>query len=80
MIYNKRRDFSFNVVTFANLSSNIPDSQAYGSFTGELYRIFKSSTKLTDFKDEIKMLVIKLKNQNLKYNELKRRISSFIRS
>ena len=31
------------------------------------------------FKDEIKMLVIKFKNQNFKYNELKRRISSFIR-
>ena len=35
-LYDKRREFSFNVVTFANLSSNIPNSQAYGSFTGEL--------------------------------------------
>ena len=35
---------------------------------------------LTDFKDEIKMLVIKLKNQNFKFNEMKRRISSFVRS
>ena len=44
-LYDKRQDFSFNVVTFANLSSNIPNSQAYGSFTGELYRICKSSTR-----------------------------------
>ena len=56
-------------ITFANLSSNIPNSQAYGSFTGELYKICKSSTRLTDFKYEIKMLVIKLKNQNFKYND-----------
>ena len=56
-LYDKSRDFSFNVVTFANLSSNISNSQAYGSFKGELYRICKSSTRLTDFKDEIKMLV-----------------------
>ena len=37
----RKRDFSFNVVTFANLSFNIPNVQAYGSFTGELYRISK---------------------------------------
>ena len=80
-LYDKRQDFSFSVVTFANLSYNIPNSQAYGSFkAGELYRICKSSTRLTDFKDETKMLVIKLKNQNFKFNELKRRISSFMRS
>ena len=35
---------------------------------------------LTDLKDEIKMLVLKLKNQNLKFNKLKTRIPSFIRS
>ena len=58
-LYDKRRDFSFNVVTFAYLSSNILKSQAYGSFTGELYSICNSSTRLTDFKDETKMLVMK---------------------
>ena len=68
-LYDKRRDFSFDVVTFANLSSNIPNSQAYGSFTGEVYRICKSSTRITDLKDEIKMLVIQLKNQNFKFND-----------
>ena len=31
-LYDKRRYFSLNVVTFANFSSNIPNSQAYGYF------------------------------------------------
>ena len=35
---------------------------------------------LIDLKDEIKMLVLKLNNQNFKFNKLKTRISSFIRS
>ena len=35
---------------------------------------------LTNFKDENKMLVMELKNQNFKFNEIKRRIYIFIRS
>ena len=50
--------------------------QAYGSFSGELYRITcKSSTKLTDFKNEIKMVVMKLKIQDFKFIELKKAFS-----
>ena len=79
-LYDKRRDFSFNVVTFPNLRSNIPNSQAYGSFTGELYRLCKSSTCFADFKDEVRMLMKKLKNQNFDVNELKKRICNVIKS
>ena len=79
-LYDKRRDFSFNVVTFANLKSKIPDSQAYGSFIGELYRICKSSTNFIDFKDELNTLVTKLVNQNFKINKIKHRICNFIKS
>lgn len=79
-LYDKRRDFSFNVVTFPNLRSNIPDSQAYGSFTGELNRVCKSCSNFVDFRDEVKTLVQKLKNQNFNVNELKKRICNFIKS
>ena len=61
-------------LTFPNLRSNIPKSQAYGSFTGKLYRLCKSSTCFADFKDEIRMLMKKRKNQNFDVNELKKRI------
>ena len=53
-LYDKRRDFTFNIVSFANFSYNIPNFQAYGYFTGELYKICKSSTRLTDFKAKFK--------------------------
>ena len=43
-------------------------------------KIFKSFTRFNDFKDENKMLVVKLKKQHFKFIKLKRRISSFIRS
>ena len=79
-LYDKRRDFSFNVVTFANLSSNIPNSQAYGTFVGELFRICKSSTRFDDFSNEVKAFVLKLKNQKFKVNELNSRLCKFIKS
>ena len=67
-LYDKRRDFPFHVVTFANLKSNIPNSQAYGTFVGEIYRICKSCTRLEDFSSEVKSFVCKLINQKFKIN------------
>ena len=43
-IYDNRRDFVFEVVTFPNLRSNIPNKTSYGTFIGEIFRICKSST------------------------------------
>ena len=66
-LYDKRRDFSFNVITFPNLRSNVPHKQSYGIFVGELYRICKSSSNVEDFKLEVKLLIKKLINQ--KFNK-----------
>ena len=79
-LYDKRRDFPFNVVTFANLKSNIPESHAYGTFVGELYRISKSSGKIEAFLLEVKLLIRKLVNQNFKTTLLHHKLSNFIRS
>lgn len=77
-LYDKRRDFPFHVVTFANLKSNIPNSQAYGTFVGEVHRICKSSTQFIDFSSEIKLFVKKLVNQKFNVNELYSKLSRFI--
>ena len=42
MNYDKRRDFSFKVVSLPNMKSNIPTAPTYGIFTGELYSLSKS--------------------------------------
>ena len=77
-LYDKRRDFPFHVVTFANLKSNIPSSQAYGTFVGEIHRICKSCTKFEDFSSEVKLFVSKLVNQKFNINELYSKLSRFI--
>ena len=76
-----RRDFSFNVVTFPNLRSNIPNSQAYLCFIyRRIHRICISCSSFIDFKGEARILGNKLKNQNFNIYELKKRICSFIKS
>ncbi len=79
-LYDKRRDFPFHVVTFANLRSNIPNSQAYGTFVGEIHRICKSCTRLEDFCSEVRLFVNKLVNQKFNINELYSRLSRFIKT
>ena len=72
--------FSFNIVSFPNLKSNIPVSPAYGVFTGELYRLCKSCADLTDYISEVKLLIMKLMNQNFKRNILLHTLANFLKA
>ena len=77
-LYDKRRDFKFDVVTFPNLRSKIPTRPSYGVFVGELYRICKSSTESCDFIDDVKLLISKLVYQKFDRATLYRFLKSFI--
>ena len=77
-LYDKRRDFSFKVVTFPNLRSNIPVKQSYGIFVGEIYRICRSCSYLEDFIKEVKMLIKKLVHQNFDINALRNKLRLFL--
>ena len=79
-LYDKRRDFSFNVVSFPNLISNVPSKQSYGIFVGELFRLCKSSSKLDDFIVEVKALISKLIKQKFDKNTLYQRLGCFLKS
>ena len=78
-LYDKRRDFKFNVVSFPNLRSNIPNNPTYGVFIGELHRLCKSSSLLEDFIYEVKLLVDKLVNQKFSRATLHSKLSKFLR-
>ena len=79
-LYDKRRDFSFNVISMPNLRSNIPNKQSYGVFVGELYRIAKSSSRLDDFVIEVRSLVKKLCKQNFSKLLLIKNLKRFLLS
>ena len=79
-LYDKRRDFSFKVVSLPNMKSNIPTAPTYGIFTGELYRLSKSCSEVTQFISEVKLLTSKLIIQNFNKNMLNHKLACFLRN
>ena len=42
-VYDKREDFSFDIVNFPHLDSNIPNTPAYGVFISQLIKYVVTS-------------------------------------
>ena len=68
-LYDKRDDFSFNTVNFPFLSSNIPQSPAYGVYVTQLIRYARASSAYSDFLVRSRLLTCKLLGQG--YNRFK---------
>ena len=68
-LYDKRDDFSFNIVNFPFLSSNIPQSPAYGVYVSQLIRYARASSAYSDFLVRSRLLTSKLLGQG--YNRFK---------
>ena len=71
-IYDKRDNFSFEIVNFPYIDSCIPKKSALGVFYSQLIRYGRISSKLIAFKFKIKGLVDKLKSQGYKTEDLRR--------
>ena len=71
-VYDKRDNFSFEIVNYPYIDSCIPKKSALGVFSSQLIRYARICSKFTDFKDKSASLVIKLKNQGYKISDLKR--------
>ena len=68
-LYDKRDDFNFNIVNFPFLSSNIPQSPAYGLYVSQLIRFGRASSAYSDFLERSRILTSKLLRQG--YNRIK---------
>ena len=60
------------------MKSNIPTAPTYGIFTGELNRLSKSCSEVTQFISEVKLLTSKLIIQSFNKNMLK--LACFLRN
>ena len=61
--YDKCDYFDFHIVNFPYLSSNIPESPAYGVFVSQLIRYARVGSKYEDFLFRGSILVSKLLQQ-----------------
>ena len=66
----KRDDFNFDIVNFPFLSSNIPQSPAYGVFVSQLIRYARASSLYEDFIMRSQLLTSKLLKQGFTRNRL----------
>ena len=69
-LYDKRDDFNFDIVNFPFLSSNIPQSPAYGVFVSQLIRYARASSLYEDFIMRSQLLTSKLSKQGFTRNRL----------
>ncbi len=76
-LYDKRDDFSFHIVNFPFLSSNIPSSPSYGVYTSQLIRMARGCSQYSDFSARHKTLVERLLSQGYKSNRLSNTFKKF---
>ena len=62
-IYDKRDDFSFEIINYPHLTSNIPARPAYGVYVSRLVAFGRGCSYLSDFVYRHDMLVKKLVTQ-----------------
>ena len=64
-VFDKRDSFTFNIVNFPHLSSNIPSKPAYGVYISQLVRIGRICSNFVQFKLRHYTLTQKLMKQGL---------------
>ena len=69
-LYDKRDKFGFDIVSYPDLSGNIPTRPAYGVFTAQIIRIARVCTKLIDCTSRVKTLIERLLRQGFDLNML----------
>ena len=76
-LYDKRDDFSFPIVNFPFLCSNIPAAPAYGVYISQLVRYSRACISYHDFLDRGLLLTKKLLHQGFLMVKLKSSLRKF---
>ena len=69
-LFDKRDNFSFNIVNFPDLSGNVPTNQSYGVFISQLVRFARCCQQFVDFKFPTLCLVERLLRQHFQLIKL----------
>ena len=77
-LYDKRDDFSFSIVNFPYLCSNIPSSPAYGVYVAQLIRYARACSAYDQFLNRGKLLTDKLLLQRFLHSRLKAAFRNFM--
>ena len=76
-IYDKRDDFTFRIVNFPHMDSNIPANPAYGVYISQLVRYARICTSKVDFMNRLRGLSLRLRQQGFLTTLLQRTFTKF---
>ena len=65
-IFDKRDQFKFDIISYPDLTGNIPEKQAYGVCIGQVIRIARNTTLFSDFVNRVRTLLQKLQHKGYK--------------
>ena len=68
-IFDKRDQFKFDIISYPDLTGNIPENPAYGVCIGQVIRIGRNTTLAHDFVSRVRTLMKKLHRKG--YNKHK---------
>ena len=77
-LYDKRDTFSFSIVNFPHMDSNIPSKPAYGVVISQLVRYLRICCNYQDFAYRSKLLTTRLLRQGYVYQKLCRTYKTFV--
>ena len=77
-LYDKRKEYSFNVISYPFLDGNIPNGPSYGIFISQLVRLARINNSYNYFISDVKLLVRKLVNQHFDPAALRKRFEVFV--
>ena len=78
-LYDKRDDFSFRIVNFPHMDSNIPTNLAYGVYISQLVRYVRICTWKLDFIHRLRRLSSRLLHQGFKSTLLRKSFTKFFK-
>ena len=78
-VYDKRDDFSFRIVLFPYIDSNIPANLAYGVYISQLVRYARICTSKLDFVHRLRRLSTRLLHQGFKSTLLGKSLPKFFK-
>ena len=76
-ICDKRDDFTFRIVNFPHMDSNIPANPAYGVHISQLVRYARICTSKVEFMNRLRGLSLRLRQQGLVTNLLHKSFNKF---
>ena len=73
-----KETYKFHIVSFPDLSGNIPMKHSYGVFVSQIIRYARCCGDLPDFTKRTKSLIEKLVEQGFKTDQLKKVFEKFL--